>query len=158
MSLQITVQQDQVTQQITTTAVASGDNVETMIADLKRIFPSLLAGTALPPMQDQPKRDEPATPKQEIIEPAKEPKKRAPKAKEPETIEGTVNKDEPAKIPDIELVRHKLKSLGSTDGLGHDKVFEVLGKYGAKNASTVPEDKRAELIAEIDGLIAGVGK
>lgn len=135
----------------------SGDNTDEIIADLKRIFPSLMAGTALPPMQEQPKRDEPA-PQQEVIPPAKETKKRAAKTKEPETIEGTVNKDEPAEIPDIELVRHKLKSLGATDGLGHDKVFEVLGKYGAKNASTVPEARRAELIAEIDGLIAGVGK
>ena len=132
----------------------SGDTTDAIIADLKRIFPSLLAGTALPPMQEQPSR-EPAP--QEVI-PPKERKSRTTKPKEPETIEGTVNTDAPAEIPDIELVRHKLKSLGSTDGLGHDKVFEVLGKYGAKNASTVPEDKRTELIAEIDGLIAGVGK
>jgi hypothetical protein len=55
-------------------------------------------------------------------------------------------------------VRAKLKQMGATDGLGHDKVFEVLGKYKATNASGVPEGKRAELIAEIDALLAGVGK
>jgi hypothetical protein len=63
-----------------------------------------------------------------------------------------------SEVPDIEVVRAKLKQLGATEGLGHDKVFEVLGKYSAKNASTVPEGRRAELVAEIDGLIAGVGK
>jgi hypothetical protein len=63
-----------------------------------------------------------------------------------------------SEVPDIEVVRAKLKQLGATEGLGHDKVFEVLGKYSAKNASTVPEARRAELVAEIDGLIAGVGK
>lgn len=136
----------------------SGDTTDAIIADLQRIFPSLLAGTALPPMQEQPKRDPAPQPEQEVIPPAKEKATRKAKAKEPETIEGTAEKVETVEIPDIEMVRHKLKSLGSTDGLGHDKVFEVLGKYGAKNASTVPEDKRAELIAEIDGLIAGVGK
>jgi hypothetical protein len=58
-------------------------------------------------------------------------------------------------VPDLDTVRTKLKKLGATDGLGHDKVFEVLGKYGAQNASTVPEDKRAAVIAEIDELLAG---
>lgn len=58
-------------------------------------------------------------------------------------------------VPDIEAVRAVLKKLGATDGLGTEKVFELLGKYGAKNASTVPEDKRAELIAEIEELLKG---
>lgn len=68
--------------------------------------------------------------------------------------------DEPSKdaeqpVPDIEDLRARLKTLGATEGFGTDKVFEVLGKYGAKNASTVPEEKRAACIAEIDGILAG---
>jgi hypothetical protein len=30
------------------------------------------------------------------------------------------------------------------------KVFEVLSKFGAKNASTVPPEKRAEVIAAVE--------
>jgi hypothetical protein len=56
-------------------------------------------------------------------------------------------------IPDIEAVRHALKTLGAADGFGHDKVFEVLGEYKATNASTVPEARRAELIAEIEAML-----
>lgn len=58
-------------------------------------------------------------------------------------------------IPDIEDLRARLKTLGATEGFGTDKVFEVLGRYGAKNASTVPEEKRAACIAEIDELLKG---
>lgn len=119
----------------------SGDNVESMIADLNRVFSALLAGTPLPPMQEQPKP--------EAAPPKKDTKKPAPKTAEAADTSKTADQ------PDLDTVRAKLKALGATDGLGHDKVFEVLGKYGAKNASTVPEDRRAELVTEIDALIAG---
>lgn len=126
---------------MTISVTVTGDSADAMIADLQRIFPALVAGTPLPPMQEQPKP--------EVVPPKKDTKKTA--EKKPETIEATKNVDQ----PDLETVRAKLKSLGATEGLGHDKVFEVLGKYGAKNASTVPEGRRAEIVAEIDALIAG---
>lgn len=55
----------------------------------------------------------------------------------------------------IDDLRAKLMALSKTDG-GHDKVFAILGKVGAKNASTVPEDKRAEVVALVDEALAGV--
>lgn len=61
-----------------------------------------------------------------------------------------------ASVPALDDVRAQLQKLGATEGLGHDKVFETLAKYGAKNASTVPEDKRAALITEIDSLLSEV--
>ena len=118
----------------------------------------------------------------EIIEPEKKTTRKSKKDKEPETIDGkaeaplsdastagktpsastsseqdnsTTSASDASSVPDIDAVRTALKTLGATDGLGTDKVFELLGKYGAKNASTVPEDKRAELIAEIEELLKG---
>lgn len=49
----------------------------------------------------------------------------------------------------IDDLRAKLMALSKTDG-GHDTVFGILGKFGAKNASTVPEDKRGEVVALVD--------
>jgi hypothetical protein len=62
-------------------------------------------------------------------------------------------KPEPAKAPDIEAVREKLKAMGAK--LGTDAVFELLGKFAAKKASDVPDDKRAALIADIDAQLEG---
>lgn len=155
---------------------ATADEV---LHDLQRLFPHLMSGATpgLPPMQEQPKREPEPVKSGEIIEPA--PKKtRGKKDKEPETIEAaplpdastvvdtpsastpseaetsTTSASSAPSVPELDDVRAKLKTLGATDGLGHDKVFELLGKYGAKNASTVPEDKRAALIAEIDELLS----
>lgn len=58
-------------------------------------------------------------------------------------------------IATLEDTQAALKRLAATDNFGHEAVFKVLGKYGAKNGATVPEDKRAALIAEIDALLAG---
>lgn len=149
-------------------------NVEEVLSDLQRLMPALLNGTPLPPMQEQPARDpEPVKPrskKKDELAPlvkdaatsstATDPNDAA-NAKEtassdaskPEVSSGSVSTASPV---DLDDVRAKLKTLGATDGLGHDKVFELLGKYGAKNASTVPEDKRADLIADIDAALASV--
>lgn len=58
-------------------------------------------------------------------------------------------------VPDIEAVRASLKALGSAENHGTDAVFALLEQYGAKNASTVPEDKRADLIAAINQKLEG---
>lgn len=149
-----------------------GETTDEAIAEFRKVFGALLG--------DTPRTTAPLT--GEVLDLAPKPARgRTKKDKEPETIEGTANPlpdassaektesdstassaeksdtsaSSASSIPDLDTVRAKLKALGATDGLGHDKVFEVLGKYGAKNASTVPEDKRAELIAEIDTLLAG---
>lgn len=49
-----------------------------------------------------------------------------------------------------EPVRQALKKLAAEKG--DDEVWKLLSEYKAKSASTVPEDKRAELIARIDAL------
>lgn len=162
-----------------------------MLSDLQRLFPSLVAGTALPPMQEQPRENREPLPEPNVkeIEPSKQRKPRTPKA-EPaaeevktedkgestasastdaaktaspsESETNTASTDSPSPtgetIPDIEDLRARLKTLGATEGFGHDKVFEVLGKYDAKNASTVPVEKRAACIAEIDDLLKGGAK
>jgi len=153
---------------MTISLTIDSETPEGLMADIRTLFPS-----ALPPMQEQPSR-EPLPP-----ENVKERKTRKPKedakadAGEPAPAaeDGSASSKESssapstdpvssepsndaASVPDIEDLRARLKTLGATEGLGHDKVFEVLGKYGAKNASTVPEAKRATCIAEIDGLLA----
>lgn len=139
----------------------NNETADGMIADLQRIFPSLLAGAGLPPMAEQPSREPaPAEPKERKPRAKKDdaPKEEA-KADAGESSEtGNPPPDGPSEVPDIEVVRAKLKQMGATDGLGHDKVFEVLGKYKATNASSVPTEKRADLIAEIDTLLAGAAK
>lgn len=160
----------------------NAETPDALLSDLQRIFPHLLAGTPLPPMAEQPNRDPaPAEPAKrtrktkEEKEAAGEPASGGSQTTSNPDAEGsqsngstassTAASTEPpspsgatAEVPDIELVRAKLKQLGATDGLGHDKVFEVLGRYKATNASSVPTEKRAELIAEIDALLAGVSK
>lgn len=169
----------------------NAETPDALLSDLQRVFPSLLAGTPLPPMQEQPKENREPLPPENVkeIELPKERKSRAKKeageasageqttlTSAPAAETNSSGKSEPeastdqaaqasadgaasgADTPDIELVRAKLKQLGATDGLGHDKVFEVLGKCKATNASSVPPEKRAELIAEIDALLAGVSK
>lgn len=132
----------------TATAFVRGDDVGEMLADLKKVFPDLALGAAEAPVDGKPAEPAPA---RRARTKKDEPKQDAAKDPAPETA-----KEETAvEIPDIEDLRAKLKKLGATDGLGHDKVFELLGKYGAKNASTVAEDKRAALIADIDALLEG---
>jgi hypothetical protein len=77
----------------------------------------------------------------EIIPPKKEKKAAKPKPEQID-IEQTI-----AETPDVDAVRAKLKELGA---VSHEKVFEVLSKFGAKNASTVPPEKRAEVIAAVE--------
>jgi hypothetical protein len=153
---------------------------EGLMADIRTLFPS-----ALPPMQEQPRENREPLPAENVkeIEPPKRTRKTKEKedAKAPEgesdaasqSANSTASETDASKssstasestgapspsgetIPDIEDLRARLKTLGATEGFGHDKVFEVLGKYGAKNASTVPEEKRADCIAEIDALLKG---
>lgn len=165
----------------------SNESADLVLADLQRLFPSLVAGTQLPPMQEQPRENREPLPESNVkeIEPApvntRGTRRTKPKedAKAPEgepSSENTTTKEEkPAAVeqsteddsskspsapdtstvPDIDDLRARLKTLGATEGFGHDKVFEVLGKYDAKNASTVPETKRAACIAEIDEMLKG---
>ncbi|MBO4228047.1 hypothetical protein [Bradyrhizobium neotropicale] len=170
-----------------------GASADEFLSELRGVLPALVAGTSLPPMQEQPKENRepaPAEPKQrkprgasakdaaaeKVVEAdgtvtkdreAGEAKSGEPSADtaapgEKEASEAATSTSAPAvseqakaeEIPDIEDVRARLKKLGATDGFGHDKVFEVLGRYGATNASSVPTEKRAALIAEIDELLA----
>lgn len=159
-----------------------GETTEDAIAEFKRVFSGLCSGESSYPtaaneaLKNAAAADDVKT--GDILEPEKPKPARKKKDKEPATVDNapladasTADNPQPStqsepegssesasdapSAPDIEDVRSKLKKLGATDGLGHDKVFEVLGRYGAKNASTVPEDKRAALIAEIDELLAG---
>lgn len=146
------------------------DSYDDLISDIRRV---MSGGAGLPPMQEQPKGNRDPAPVND------NPKPRKPRGAKTEDHTKEV-KDESAagessasastdvatetdvstasstaEIPDIENVRAILKRLGATDGFGHDKVFEVLGKYKATNASSVPEARRAELIAEIEALLKG---
>ena len=162
-----------------------GETAQHAIDELRQVFGALMAGQTFTPtaaneaLKQAAAADDVKT--GEIIEPEKKTRK-SKKDKEPETIDGkaeapladastagktpsgstsseqdnsTTSASDASSVPDIDAVRTALKTLGATDGLGTDKVFELLGKYGAKNASTVPEDKRAELIAEIEELLKG---
>lgn len=163
------------------TLTFQSQTAEEALRDFRIIMDALVKGDPLPPMQEQPNREHREPVQQEVIDPPAK-KTRARKDKEPvqidieqsiaeapplaaapaEATDGPSSEPDasspsaPAAAPDIETVRAKLKALGATDGLGHDAVFDLLGKYGAKNASTVPEDKRAEVIAKIDALMAEV--
>lgn len=82
-------------------------------------------------------------------EPApKERKKREPKkAAEPEAADPENEKKSDAKPASVDDVREALKKMASAKG--EDAVWNLLEKYKAKSASTVPEDKRADLVAEV---------
>lgn len=71
-------------------------------------------------------------------------------AKSTAVVENTAS--EPAAVPDIKDVRDALKALASAKG--EDAVFKLLEKFNSKNASGLPEDKRAAMIAEA-GELAG---
>lgn len=156
----------------------STNTAEEAIAEMKLLATAL--GGGLPPMQEQPKENREPSPANDD-----KPKERKPRAKKDESAAGesapastdasdaaksattgttTPSPTSSEEIPDIEVVRAKLKQMGATDGLGHDKVFETLAHYKskdddkqpAKSASTLrPADYNA-LIAEIDGLLASV--
>jgi hypothetical protein len=149
----------------------TNESADGLLDDLRRIFPALVAGGPLTPAQpatqEQPQAAEPRSERK----PRSSSKKDAATSAEASSTEKTSStgtastaadtgaadiaspSEAAPEIPDIEDLRAKLKTLGATDGFGHDKVFEVLGKYNAKNASTVPEARRAECINEIDALL-----
>ncbi len=90
-------------------------------------------------------------PKQEVLPPEKPKATRAKKAEpkpEPKQIDLEEAIAEKTAVPPIEDVRAALMKLAKEKG--DDDVWNMLEKYKAKSASTVPEAKRAELIAEID--------
>lgn len=159
----------------------STNTVEEAIADMKALS-AAFNGPGLPPMQEQPLREPVTGPIREPAPPVNDNpalKERKPRAKKEEakadaaepdaatsdTASGSTSSvadgssatsadtQSTAEIPDIENVRAILKRLGAADGFGHDKVFDVLGKYKATNASSVPEARRAELIAEIEAML-----
>lgn len=81
---------------------------------------------------------------------ADEPKgETAPEPKTETAEAGTVESQ--VDIPPVDDVRAALKKLASEKG--DDAVFGLLKDFKAKNASTVPEDKRAELIAKVAELV-----
>lgn len=80
-----------------------------------------------------------------------------PTRKKPETApEVTETKTEAApveasvEVPPIDDVRAALKALGTAKG--EDPVFELLGRFKARNASTVAEGDRAAVITEAKQL------
>lgn len=75
-----------------------------------------------------------------------------PKVEAPAETKTEAPKDEAAPVPPIDEVRAALKKLASNKG--DDEVFKLLGEFKAKNASAVPEEKRAEVIAKVDELCA----
>lgn len=62
-------------------------------------------------------------------------------------LEEAIAAKDPKPAPPVQDVRDALQKLAKAKG--EDAVWNLLEKYKAKSASTVPEDKRAELIAEI---------
>jgi len=164
MSTSVTVTKNLSTQETTVQVIASDCPVDSMLADLKRVFPDLAIGSANAaetPMDGA----HTASSGGEVIPPV-EKKITRKKKSEPETIEGEAKQidleekiaETAVEIPNIDEVRNMLKTVGATDGLGHDKVFEVLGKYNAKNASGIPEDKRQAVIDDCKALLDGAGK
>lgn len=131
-------------------------SADEVIADMKKIMPALIAGTPLPPMQEQPKDDpQPQKTRQRKAKEAEEKQPDPTPAAESTAVEAATEvASTSAEISDIEDLRAALKKLGATDGHGSDAVFKLLGEYGAKNASTVPEAKRAEVIGKINGMLA----
>lgn len=115
------------------------------MAEFKANFAALI-GTFLPlvmqPKPEAPKVEEPKPLEGEVIPPKKDKKKAEPKQVD---IEEKI-----AETPSVEELREKLKALGA---VSHELVFELLGKHGAKNASTVPPEKRAEVIAAVDAKL-----
>lgn len=122
------------------------------------VFLPLLKPAEAPPTQPvqiPPAENADAPKTGEVISP-KERKKREPKAEtekpsEPVQID-LEEKIAEAKLPSIEDLRGKLRELGKAKD--HDTVFKLLDSFGVKNASSVPAEKRAEVIAAIDAKLA----
>jgi hypothetical protein len=151
------------------------ETIEEAIADMKLLTIALGGGS--PPMQEQPKENREPAPANDD-KPARKPRAKKGETETPLESDGAASSKETAaetntseesstaEIPDIEFVRARLKQMGATDGLGHDKVFETLAHYKskdndkepAKSASTLrPADYNA-LLAEIDELLKGAAK
>lgn len=56
-------------------------------------------------------------------------------------------------VPTIDDLRAALKRLGAADGFGHDAVIKLLDDLKAKNASSIPEDQRAGVIARVGEML-----
>lgn len=155
----------------------TSEDADAMLADLRRVFPALVAGSALPidlrvagnglpPMQEQPNRDPAPAKTGEVLDPPPKTKKDK-TTKKGETIDAVPLSNSSSEnaadnsagatggetdIPSLDDLRAKLMALGKVEG-GHEKAFALLEKVGAKSASTVPEAKRAEVIAEVNKLL-----
>lgn len=81
-----------------------------------------------------------------------EPKETA-RSEKPKPVKDAAKKETPPKddAPSLDDLRAKLQTLGTEKS--HDAVYEVLKQFGAKKASEVAEDKRAEVIEAIDAKL-----
>lgn len=83
--------------------------------------------------------------------PAKAEKPEAPPAEAEDPKEEQSKKPE-GKVPDVVELRAKASEVGKTPE-GKVKVKELLNKYGFSSISAVPEDQRAEFLADLEALI-----
>jgi hypothetical protein len=92
-------------------------------------------------VNNTPSKEETAPPAEEKKAPAKEKAKAAAKEKKEETPA-----DDDGKAPDLDAVVKALQAYMGANG--REATIELLGKYGAKRASDIAEDKRAAFIKE----------
>lgn len=118
--------------QITITANSAGEIVQ-LVQDIASVLPGM----------------DPATipPKTEVstLDPEPEPKTGA--QPQDETNQPTLFEN----IPDIVELRAKAQEKGKTPE-GKKAIKALLEKYGCRSISTVPEEKRAEFLAELEAL------
>ena len=95
----------------------------------------------------------PAAPKETVTASGGEPKETA-KSEKPKPVKDAAKKDAAPKgdAPSLDDLRAMLQKLGAEKS--HDAVYEVLGEFGVKKASEVPEGKRAEVIEKVVGILS----
>lgn len=131
----------------------TGDSMaefRTQFAQAIGAFMPMLTTTAPAPTVEQATASVQEQPKEE----AKSDKVKPAKAKDkPKQIDLEEKIAETAAKITIEDLRGKLKALGEKKG--HDAVFKLLEDFGAKNASSVPAEKYADVVAQIDKTLEG---
>lgn len=141
----------------------TGETATAAVQDLLMLANTFTRGiappqVASPPTQpEQPKADvkpaEKVVDKPKTTRAKKDDKPTEPKQTDIEEKIAETTAGEKLAMPPIEDVRAALQSLAKSKG--DDAVWELLSEYKAKNASTIPEEKRAEVIEKIRAQVEG---
>lgn len=136
------------------TFTITNDTAEETLRDLKIISRGLVSTEAAAPASEEaPKPDKPKN-NRSTTKPADKPE---PKQPDPEPEQSEEDSQEPEgaaeengeQAPTVVELRAKAQEVGSTPD-AKKAIKDLLNKYECKSISDIPEDKRADFMADLD--------